>query len=29
VDDEPISRRTVSVALAKANLRCICIEEAK
>ena len=29
VDDEPISRRTISVALAKANLRCICIEEAK
>jgi len=27
VDDEPISRRTISVALAKANLRCICIEE--
>ncbi len=26
VDDEPISRRTISVALAKANLRCICIE---
>jgi CheY-like chemotaxis protein len=29
VDDEPISRRTISVALAKANLRCICIEESK
>jgi CheY-like chemotaxis protein len=29
VDDEPISRRTISVALAKANLRCICIEEPK
>jgi CheY-like chemotaxis protein len=29
VDDEPISRRTISVALAKASLRCICIEEAK
>jgi CheY-like chemotaxis protein len=29
VDDEPISRRTIAVALAKANLRCLCIEEAK
>jgi CheY-like chemotaxis protein len=29
VDDEPISRRTISVALAKANLRCLCIEEAR
>jgi CheY-like chemotaxis protein len=29
VDDEPISRRTISVALAKANLRCICIEESR
>jgi CheY-like chemotaxis protein len=29
VDDEPISRRTISVALAKASLRCICIEESK
>jgi len=29
VDDEPISRRTISVALAKANLRCICVEESK
>jgi CheY-like chemotaxis protein len=29
VDDEPISRRTISVALAKANLRCLCVEEAK
>jgi CheY-like chemotaxis protein len=29
VDDEPISRRTISVALGKANLRCICIEESK
>jgi CheY-like chemotaxis protein len=29
VDDEPISRRTIAVALAKANLRCICIEEPK
>ncbi len=29
VDDEPISRRTISVALVKANLRCICVEEPK
>jgi CheY-like chemotaxis protein len=29
VDDEPIARRTIAVALAKANLRCICVEEAK
>jgi CheY-like chemotaxis protein len=29
VDDEPISRRTVSVALGKANLRCIGIEDSK
>jgi CheY-like chemotaxis protein len=29
VDDEPIARRTISVALAKANLRCVCVEEAK
>jgi CheY-like chemotaxis protein len=29
VDDEPISRRTISVALAKASLRCICVEEPK
>ncbi|MGA2541630.1 MAG: response regulator [Verrucomicrobiota bacterium] len=29
VDDEPISRRTISVALAKANLRCICLEDPK
>jgi CheY-like chemotaxis protein len=29
VDDEPISRRTITVALAKANLRCICIEESR
>jgi CheY-like chemotaxis protein len=29
VDDEPISRRTISVALAKASLRCICLEEPK
>jgi len=29
VDDEPISRRTIAVALAKANLRCICIEDPK
>jgi CheY-like chemotaxis protein len=29
VDDEPIARRTISVALAKANLRCICMEESK
>jgi CheY-like chemotaxis protein len=29
VDDEPIARRTIAVALAKADLRCICVEEAK
>jgi len=29
VDDEPIARRTISVALAKANLRCVCIEDAR
>jgi CheY-like chemotaxis protein len=29
VDDEPISRRTISVALGKANLRCIGMEDAK
>jgi CheY-like chemotaxis protein len=28
VDDEPISRRTISVALGKANLRCIGMEDA-
>ena len=27
VDDEPIARRTISVALAKANLRCISMED--
>jgi CheY-like chemotaxis protein len=27
VDDEPISRRTISLALSKANLRCICMED--
>ena len=25
VDDEPISRRTIALALGKANLRCVCI----
>ncbi len=29
VDDEPISRRTISVALGKANLRCIAMEDSK
>jgi DNA-binding response OmpR family regulator len=29
VDDEPISRRTISIALGKANLRCIAIEDSK
>jgi CheY-like chemotaxis protein len=29
VDDEPISRRTISVALSKANLRCIGLEDSK
>lgn len=29
VDDEPIARRTISVALAKANLRCLCVEDAE
>jgi CheY-like chemotaxis protein len=29
VDDEPIARRTISVALAKSNLRCIGIEDSK
>ncbi|HTA30696.1 MAG TPA: response regulator, partial [Candidatus Cybelea sp.] len=29
VDDEPISRRTISVALGKANLRCIGLEDSK
>ncbi len=29
VDDEPISRRTVSIALSKADLRCIAIEDSK
>jgi CheY-like chemotaxis protein len=29
VDDEPISRRTISVALGKANLRCISLEDSK
>ncbi len=29
VDDEPIARRTIAVALAKAHLRCICVEAAK
>jgi CheY-like chemotaxis protein len=29
VDDEPISRRTISVALGKANLRCICVAESR
>jgi two-component system sensor histidine kinase ChiS len=27
VDDEPISRRTISLALSKANLRCVCMED--
>jgi CheY-like chemotaxis protein len=29
VDDEPISRRTISVALSKANLRCVAMEDSK
>jgi CheY-like chemotaxis protein len=29
VDDEPISRRTISVALGKANLRCISMEDSR
>jgi CheY-like chemotaxis protein len=29
VDDEPISRRTISVALGKANLRCVGLEDSK
>jgi CheY-like chemotaxis protein len=29
VDDEPISRRTIAVALGKANLRCIAMEDSK
>jgi len=29
VDDDPISRRTISVALAKANLRCLSIADSK
>jgi CheY-like chemotaxis protein len=29
VDDEPIARRTISVALAKANLRCIGMEDSR
>jgi CheY-like chemotaxis protein len=29
VDDEPISRRTIAVALGKANLRCIGLEDSK
>jgi CheY-like chemotaxis protein len=29
VDDEPISRRTISVALGKANLRCIGLEDSR
>ena len=29
VDDEPISRRTISVALGKANLRCVSLEDSK
>jgi CheY-like chemotaxis protein len=29
VDDEPISRRTISVALSKANLRCVALEDSK
>ncbi|HEY3863631.1 MAG TPA: response regulator [Verrucomicrobiae bacterium] len=29
VDDEPISRRTISVALSKANLRCISLEDSQ
>jgi CheY-like chemotaxis protein len=29
VDDEPISRRTVSIALGKANLRCIALEDSR
>jgi CheY-like chemotaxis protein len=29
VDDEPISRRTISVALGKASLRCLCLEDSR
>jgi DNA-binding response OmpR family regulator len=29
VDDEPISRRTIAVALGKANLRCVSLEDSK
>jgi len=29
VDDEPISRRTISLAMGKANLRCIAMEDSK
>ncbi|MGD0812246.1 MAG: response regulator [Verrucomicrobiota bacterium] len=29
VDDEPIARRTISVAMAKSNLRCIAMEDAR
>jgi CheY-like chemotaxis protein len=29
VDDEPISRRTISIALGKANLRCVALEDPK
>lgn len=29
VDDEPISRRTITVALSKANLRCVALEDSK
>jgi CheY-like chemotaxis protein len=29
VDDEPISRRTITVALGKANLRCVALEDSK
>jgi CheY-like chemotaxis protein len=29
VDDEPISRRTIAVALGKANLRCVAMEDSK
>ena len=29
VDDEPISRRTISIALGKANLRCVAMEDSR
>jgi CheY-like chemotaxis protein len=29
VDDEPISRKTLSLALAKTNLRCLCLEDSR